>query len=348
MFNRFGGNLLTPIGLDIGSHCVKAVQLRRIDAARAKWTLAAATVLPRLEASPTPTFAEATRWIDVLDRQGFRGRRTVVGMPARRLIVSTLELPPRSSGAPIEQLARAEIARVNKCAPDAMELSAWDLPQAARAAKGTQLMAVGCTHAIATEFIDPLESAGFDVCALDATFLAAARASAGRFAPESSITATLDVGWNDGALVLFRGQSAVYMRSLAEAGVGRLISDLSERLNVEPEVAEHWVATAGADPDAPNVVRGALTANAESIVRDLQTSFAYVAHQYPQTPVAKLLLLGGGATTAGLSQTISQALATPVEVAAAGEEVDCPKQLASLASSGLLATAIGLALHPEQ
>jgi hypothetical protein len=45
-----------------------------------------------------------------------------------------LEMPPKSSTAPIEQLARMELARTQKCAPDSFEMGFWELPITGRGA----------------------------------------------------------------------------------------------------------------------------------------------------------------------------------------------------------------------
>src|SRR4051794_35623253 len=109
----------TPIGLDVAGRWVKAVQLSRTATGL---RLAAAARVAR--ADPAAGFSEADAQVlaGVLERAGFQGHDVVLGAPREMLLSDVLELPPRASGAPIEQLARVELARANKCDPASFEL----------------------------------------------------------------------------------------------------------------------------------------------------------------------------------------------------------------------------------
>src|SRR5688572_30026381 len=93
----------TPIGLDIGSCSIKAVQLQRV---REDWRVAAVTSLPRPQINAPLDRIAVRRIADVLYRQGFHGQSVVLAAPSDKLAADILELPPRTSGVPLEQIAR--------------------------------------------------------------------------------------------------------------------------------------------------------------------------------------------------------------------------------------------------
>src|SRR5262245_44364514 len=104
-----------PIGLDLSGRWFKAAQAsaRAGVCAKAKMTRGA-------EAKGTPagavlTPADAQVLAGALERSGFKGNRVTVVAPRHLLYAEILELPPRASGAPLEQLARVELARSNRC-----------------------------------------------------------------------------------------------------------------------------------------------------------------------------------------------------------------------------------------
>src|SRR3954451_23592560 len=98
----------SPIGLDLGGRTIKAVQLV---CAQGKWCLHAAVALPQPEVNQ-PVVPQTARYVrEALFRHGFVGNRIVLAAPATQLEMDVLELPPRSSGAPVEQIARSELAR---------------------------------------------------------------------------------------------------------------------------------------------------------------------------------------------------------------------------------------------
>ena len=102
---------VSPIGLDVGSRQIHAVQLSRdTDGA---WSLRASAGFPRSagqEGKPL-TAAEAARIADVLFRRNFSGSEIVLAVPDDKLLTTNLELPPRNGEIPLDEIARAEFGR---------------------------------------------------------------------------------------------------------------------------------------------------------------------------------------------------------------------------------------------
>ncbi|HEY8665912.1 MAG TPA: pilus assembly protein PilM, partial [Tepidisphaeraceae bacterium] len=241
----FGHNARSPIGIDIGSRHIKAVQLRRTGREGLGWTVAAAATLPRSEANAPLDAREARRLFDVLERQGFRGNKIVALVPAEKLASSILELPPRTAGAPLDEIARMEFARIHKLDPHSFEMSYWDLPSPVRASKTTYAMAVGCEYKHANAYLDLLESAGFDVLAMDAPATAIARACAPALAPAPGITAALDLGWSGAILVVVLQGTVVYERTLMDSGMRTLHEGIHKQFELSDEVVEYLLREVG-------------------------------------------------------------------------------------------------------
>jgi len=278
-----------------------------------------------------------------------------------------LELPPRSSAAPLEQLARLELARAHRCGPDAFEMGCWDLPpvaagQSARAGKGTTVMAVGYPHAAANALLDAFESAGLLVEAIDAAPCALARACAPAIStvgPEGGMTAILDIGWSAATLILLHCGAVIYGRALAEAGLGTLHATLTRRLNLEPDVTEYLLTEVGlsatlpegpngdAAIDLPDDARGLLAAHVDAIVRELLASLSYAARQYPEAPISRLLLVGGGAAIPELGGHISAVLGVDAQTVLPTEVASYDASLIGLCGSPVMIAATGLAQFPE-
>src|SRR5438067_4365512 len=124
---RFFGAATSLIGLDLGSRVVKATQLQW---SRRGWRVRAVAAVPRaLEQSPEQTAAQLA---GVLERQAFAGRRVILGAPVRKLVCEMLDLPPRTSGAPIEVIAKAELGQAARLESRRFEMCCWDVPSSAR------------------------------------------------------------------------------------------------------------------------------------------------------------------------------------------------------------------------
>lgn len=340
----------SPIGIDSGSRCVKAVQLQRT---RSGIRIIAAASIPRSLASNEKAGDDVPRILESLWRQGFRGMRFVLAVPPENLLSSVMELPPKTSGAPIEQIARGELARVNRCDITQLEMACWELPGGARAAEGTHVMAVGLRHSDANTLLDHYESGGGEVVALESGACALARACASRCQTPDSMTGVLDLGWSSSQLLILRGNTLVYERPIKEAGLASLHATLKSRLNLDPEVAQVVVDRLGCALAAPSDLqdwelsdraRSVVAAHADSIASEVRLSMSYAARRYNATPT-EVLVTGGGMLVPGLLERVRERSGIATSPITAGDLALPAAGLEHLCAHAPLVTALGLAMR---
>lgn len=340
------------IGLDVGSKHVKAAQLARSDSG---WRLVAASTIDRVDSSDLSQ-AEVNQIADVLGRQGFKGGKIVLAVPDDQLLSGILDLPPRDSGAPIEQLAKMELARTHKCDASQFEVACWDLPPAKRAVTGTQVMAAGCIHEKADELLDMFEAAGLTCQALDVRGCATVRACEPLWSGQSGVSAILDLGWSGAVLlVVYRGV-IVYQRTLSEGGIGRLHELLCGSMELDDDVARFVLAEVGLGEDVASnwanweglpEVRSMIEDHIRALGPELRTLFSYIGHRYPDAPIEQLLMTGGGAKIKGLVEHLGNVVDCKTMAVFPEEIGDVPVALAEAAREPAMVTAIGLALFTE-
>jgi Tfp pilus assembly PilM family ATPase len=353
----------TPIGLDLGARRVKAIQLAPSAVAASGWRVAAAACVSRAAPGTPFTPDEIARLADTLDRLGFTGTRVALAAPSDKLISAMLELP-KNGQIPLEQIARVELARTNKIPPESFEMGCWELPVPARAGKAAHVMAVGYPHAEAAALLDVVESAGLDAVAMDSRSCALARACGASVAPLPAITALLDLGWSSASLVLVYSGMVVYVRTLAEAGIGRVCDGMEKRLRMERELVDYLLGevglreatgttasdTRGEDAERltlPGDARALLTNYADALVREMLVSFSYVARQYTDGSVTRLLLMGAGAAVPGIGEYLAKELGLETTALSPRDIAECPPELLDACSSPELTPAMGLAQFPE-
>lgn len=343
-------NPVTPIGVDIGSRTVKAIQLSN---ERSGWRLLATAEYPREHADQPWSGSESERLRGVLARQGFCGTKVVLAAPAEQLAVDVLDLPPRSSGAPVDQIAHAEMARLRKFEPGSFEMSSWDLPTGARAGATTNVLAVAIRSDDAITFLDLFEEQGLDVVALDTRAWALTRAANLRKQTRAGTTAVLDVGWRGATVALIQDKRVVYQRSLAGAELESLVADLARNTGLPVEAVETLLSTnansaAGEQRLAEaQDVKPVLHRFFESIASELEASVSYASHRFPESPVSELLVVGGGAGLDGLCSHVSGRLSVPAEPLTPRLLATSSRELAAACSHARMTLALGLALHEE-
>jgi Tfp pilus assembly PilM family ATPase len=313
----------------------------------------ALVTLPRATPGTPVQAEEVQRLAGVLERAGFVGNRVVLAVPALDQMTAMLELPPRAPGIPFEQIAKMEFARVNRCEPAGLELSFWELPDSARAGKGTHAMAVGCTHAAGERFLDLVEKAGIDAHAMDVMACAVARPCIGLAAASTGTTAVLDLGYTNASLSMLQAGTLVYERRMPEGGMKHLAESMKKQLDVGDEEIDCLVRDGGfGEPgdrrgaEAFADARRVLAAHFAPVAQELRTTFGYLEYQYPQSPVKQMLLVGGGATIPGLAAHLQSTVGIEVRAVQPRDVVDCLPSVAERATPAMM-TAIGLAMFEE-
>ncbi len=332
----------SPIGLDIGAHSVKAVQSVR---GRRDWEVAVSTRFPRLNPDKPLGVDEASEIRSALRRQGFSGSEVVVAANAEKVVSGPLELPARKAGVPMEQIARAEFARIHKCDLSAAEFAWWELPAPARGGKGTHVMAVAYPHAEAESQMDLFQSAGFRVGAIRTPATALGRIAMANAAAHSTV-AVLDLGWRGATLVLLRNRAVAYERRIPAAGLCKLHETLSARLRIDAAFVEELLGRSGLGPAAEDMqdvaaeARPLIAVHMNAVIADVLKAVAYTSHQYPDAPAGVVLLSGGGSCIPGLAEFFGSALGMEVRAADGGINSDRGRVRGATSSH---ACAIGLA-----
>ncbi|MDB5326348.1 MAG: hypothetical protein JWM57_1917 [Phycisphaerales bacterium] len=325
---------LSPIGLDLGAHSFKAVQLRR--SGKGPQVLAALS-LPRTTPGTPPGAAEIERLQGVLDRRGFIGRDVILAVPAASYLSAILELPARAPGVPLEQIAAAEFSRVNKLEPAALSMSTWELPPSARASRATYMMAAGASVEHLNAHVDLVESGGLNVVAIEEPYSAAARGALHGTEAGAGLMAVVDLGWDAARLSILHGQTVAYTRKLGDAGMSKVVSLAVDALGGDANELQQDLWRVGlngaADTDAD--LHDLLSGHLAGVLREIGLAFGYADHQYPDSPMKALLLCGGGAALPGIESRFSETLGVPARIA--GDGAAPPASI----------TALGLALWED-
>ncbi len=347
----------SPIGLDVGSRVIKAVQLGRAHGERG---VTASVSITRVRPGEAIDRDEVQRLSRVLSQQGFSGRQLVVSAPSEQLMTAVIDMPPRDSGAPYDLIASQEFARLQSQEPGQFEVAWWDIPQPPRSSSA-KVMAVGCAHADTDPMLDVLIGCGFDVIAMDSGMCAAVRACRKQIGSSESISAVLDLGWGSARLGLIHGGVVVFDRTLPGSGMEKFHGRVSESLHIELAEADCLIQSVGMmgddyGPDQDDakthavapMLRPIFTSYFKDIGKDLEASFEYASHQYPDAKPNRLILVGGGGTVPGLAEYLDTLIDPEVVSADASGWGVTSGMPSSNTAAAMMATAQGLASYYDQ
>lgn len=367
----------SPIGLDAGSATVKAVQLR-FDPRLGRWKLAAFCRLPRASRVGGRCFgplepAQAQRLADVLRRQGFEGSRVVACVTPAALISAPVTLPPRSAGAPLDDIARAQAADAARVDPHSLHAVWWDVPVARRAhspgspvnpnqpgpaTEPTQGLVAAVRDHDLRAILHPLQQAGLEPVAVDSRAWALARACAPLLPPDGSIACLVDLAEHDPGLTLLADRRVVYERPLPDLTLAALRSRAAERFRVPSDLVDGLLT--GSTPPEPllgarvDILEAELNGYAAALAREIVVSIEYAAARTARRP-GPVLLTGGGAALANLHDRLAKGVGAHCRVVTLPDVLDLQPETginyAALAPNAPdtpaadLLLAAGLAMH---
>lgn len=283
----------------------------------------------------------------LLDRRDFVSRRVVIAAPGDSAFSAVLDLPPRSSAAPIDQLAAIELARTHKLDPKTLSVATWQLPIPTRAGEPAKHMAVALPSAAGERLVMAFESQGLFVEAIDARALAMARAITPRPDDEGCIIPILCADWHRATLTaVFQGE-VFYERALETARFRALDAAVKATAIDSPAIIDELLAGSRSDgtPLEPTLAHLAssltplVISHAAELVDQLRLSLAYVAQLMPQAGLSRIELMGELACVPTLGQTIADALQLEVTLPDRAI-IDSP----SITHRAALGPALGLSL----
>ena len=346
------GHRESPIGVDFDGRHLRAVQLGR---GADGWRLQAAVRIPRV----TPEQPLGNRDVDhlrsTLERLGFHGKRLVLAVPEDKLAVDVLELPPRGSGAPVEEIARSELARTHGYEPAAAEMVSWDLPPSSRARDMTQMMAVALPHADAEALLDVFDRGGLEVAVLD-THMAATIRACRPLLPAVGLTDVLTIGWDWALLLLWLGGAVIYRRLMPENSLRRLTDAVARNLDLPADSVDCVLEEVGlADrcrrkDDAPlplEALRTLIRKPVNAVAEAVRAALAYAYQMYADNGTAGVIVTGQAAAVPGVPEYLASRLDVEVRAAVPEDVVGAAPAAVREAGHPALIPAVGLAMDPE-
>ncbi|MBX3380361.1 MAG: hypothetical protein KF805_09700 [Phycisphaeraceae bacterium] len=341
----------TPVCIEINGRFVRMLQLRRFGS---QFRVHAWSVFPRLD-TKSDLSQEAARIAAVFDRRGFAGRDVAFCLPDDSVLSAVIDLPPLKSGAPIASIAAAEIGRMFKQPPDALELAHWELPMTARHGGAVASMVVACPHATAQPLIESFDQHDLRLKAIVPRATALIRACVNEADAPDSLEIVISVGWTQSRFYAVCSGLIVLDRVIENAGLETLHRVVAGTIGVDTELAaialkdalraERELLT---DPDAAREVQEHIRHYAEAISSDALTALSYLARRFSGRKAARILVVCDGDEAPDLARELASRLSFESRVCSIGDLPFDGVETIDLASRRALLAVAGLCLNHQK
>ncbi len=349
----------TAIGLDMSGEVVCAAQLGV--RAGGDLELVAAACFERGGAGAPVTARHVQRCVNALQRQGFEGEHVALAIPLAQQLAAICELPPRASGAPVDMLAREELAKAHRCDASRLQSSVWELSagggkgRSGSAGESVACLAAGCASDDVEGWISVVTESHAEVVALDLRSLALMR---GTHAPSRGGVLVVDLQDDHAHLVAIIAGRVVYERVLAERGMSRLRAKLTGMMRLTPAHSERWMCTQGLSgarqgERAPQhkSMTAAAAEWADQLALEASASMTYAAQRVmvgaDVASTAPVLLTGPGARWAGLAEYLCARHSCDARACTPASALRVSRACSQWGDDPALMTAVGLALHRD-
>jgi type IV pilus assembly protein PilM len=348
----------SSIGLDLGSHTLKAVEVVPAGGGLFKVT--------RLGVAPTPagaitdgaaasaeTLGSAIRGL--LSTAGIRGSRVVTALGGEAVIVRELKLPEM----PEAELEQAVAYEAERYLPYGVRDVSRDFQVLGKAPEEGQLeiLLVAARKEVVNRQLAALQATGLSAGILDVAPFSMLRAVGYRNGQAPGTIVYVDLGAESSDIIIMEGERLRLARNISTGG-NAITKAIAEALSLELPAAQTLkedraqLLLEGQQPEDPTIVHlhDAILPVINSIFTEVRRSLDYYQTRSRGQAVTKVVLTGGTAKLRNLAPFLSEELGLPVEVgnpfAAFRTEAALPQEYLNDIAP-MMAVAVGLALRGE-
>ena len=332
------------IGLDIGTHTAKAIELTQFGREFVITAYAQSDIVA--------DGAKADAIVDMLQGHVFRTRRVATSVSGKSVIVRYLTMINMSD----DDLRNAVRFEADKYIPfdidevvlDAQKLDDGGIPFEGLAENEMRVLLVAVKRSLIADHVGMVQSVGLqpDIIDVDAFAIGNAFEFRNSLAPtleqDARVTALIDVGANKTNINVLRGGALCFTREIYLGG-DDFTSAAAKRLGCEAHQAEALKRQPGDNVEA---LRDAVLPTIDDLGNEIHLSFDYFENQFDQ-PVDDVFLSGGAVELPLVGETFEKVFEKrtrqwdPTENLRVDE--DAVDVEALRANAGQLAVAMGLA-----
>ena len=341
---KLGRTKSTMFGLDVGSSAVKVVALRDDDGT---FTLTGLGVAPLrsdaiVDGAIKEPAAVSNAIKEAVTSAGVTGTDAAISICGRELIIKKVQIP----AVPAKELHDAVQLEAEHHIPFAIDEVFIDYHVVGQHESNLDLILVAVKKSKVTEYVTVVEDAGLNPLIVDVDSFALGNQFEASGAPEGDeAVALIDIGASVMKTNVLRNGATIFARDIPFGG-NQYTQAISQRLSIPFEDAEAAKLGKNRSVEWDNVVP-AIDEVSHELALEVQRTFDYFASTAESERIGKIVLAGGCAQIAGLTEYLASNWGIPVEVARPFDQILVEDPYAeTVATAGpALAVAVGLGLR---
>jgi type IV pilus assembly protein PilM len=302
------------VGLDIGSHTIKAVELEVASGKSFRltnWGISAPLAEAIVDGEIMDRQLVTDAVTNLLESRGIKSRNVVAAVSGRAVIVKKITMNKLSA----EDAQQAVYWEAEQHVPydiNDVSLDFEILGEAPNDPKLMQVLLVAAKKDMVMSFSDLIREAGLQPLIVDVDSFAAQNALEANYDfGEDEVIAILNVGSEITNINIIQGGVPYFTKDLQVGGT-TFTEAAQRRFNLSQLEAE--AAVRGESSDGLEVVP-VIEQACEGLATALERAQAYLRTAGEAGPIARIMLCGGSSMTPGVSEFLNRRFTVPVEVA---------------------------------
>lgn len=339
----------TLLGLDIGSHSIKAIELKKEKSAI---TLLAGgvtrTPIGALKSVNTEELESVAVSIKkLLKDTGIVSRSTNLALPESQVFTRVIDVPQLSSRELIQAI-KWEAEQYIPLPLDQVNLDFSVLRDSKETGKPTmEVLLVAAPKVLIERYLTILEFAGVTTVGVETEIIATAR-SLMRTVPNVATMMIMSLGAQTTDFAILHNGVLAFTRSVSTGGEA-LSRALAQSLDFDLSQAEEFKKTYGLEQDKlEGKIVAAVKPIMDTIVGEIKRAINYYQERYPKERVEVILLSGGTARLPGIVVYLAQEVGIETQLANPWIDIKVDTRLSELTvQSTVFSVAVGLALRDK-
>lgn len=335
------------VGLDIGSHSVKLIELARSNKGASLLAAGSAPTPPKTLSSATSSDWEAIAVVvkKLFKDTGAKAETINIALPESQVFTRIIEVPSLSS----RELTSAIKWEAEQYIPLPLDEVTVDFTvlrdAAATGTNKMEVLLVASPKTLVEKYLTILELSEITASVVETEILATLRALM-RTVPNVKTVMVASLGAQTTDFAILRNGVLVFIRSIA-AGGEAISRALSQKLGFEMIQAEAFKRTYGLEKDKlEGKIVEAIKPIMDTIIGEMNRAVAFYQEKFSQETIGVVLLSGGTARLPGLVVYLAKALGLEVQIANPWVGIARDARFHVLDSEGAVFTvAVGLALR---
>jgi len=306
------------IGIDIGSHSIKLLELTR-SGSGAKLVRFAYVPLPPeaiVQGSfmNAPAISEAIR--EAYDKAGFKAKDVAASVSGHSVIVKRISLP-RQSAEELSETIRWEAEQYIPFDINEVHLD-YQILQEATVDDQMDVLLVAAKKDLIDDYTSVITESGLNLAVMDVDAFALGNMYEFNYdIPEDKAVALVNIGASVININVITNKIPIFTRDITSGG-NHYTEEVQKSLGISFEEAEQIKIGGGNDAAGtdvvPQEVEDAMREVSETLLGEIQRSLEFYRATTSDIPIAKVALAGGSAHVPGLDKLFEERVEVPFEI----------------------------------